>query len=84
MITLPSTLSDRDRDNLQFLLTVSAATLQDWYDHTDEDDHQYATELLAAHATFLSERVAELTTENTLDALGDHFPEANAVLTRFR
>jgi len=81
--TLPSTMSERDQLNLQFLLSASAATLQDWYDHVDEDDHQYATELLDAHARFLSDRIAELATERNLDALGDHFPEVKQVLTRF-
>lgn len=83
MIILPNTMNERDQLNLQFLLTVSAATLQDWYDHVDEDDHNYATELLAAHAKFLSDRAAELTTEYALETLGDHFPEASAILTRF-
>ena len=35
-----------DRNNLQFLLTASTDTLRDWITKIDEDDLDYAFELL--------------------------------------
>ncbi len=43
-------MNDRDLDNLQFLLTITASQLEAWYDdivaHGDQDDIDYAMELI--------------------------------------
>ena len=40
-------MNDNDRDNLNFLLTVSREVFEDWFDQADKDDVDYALELLA-------------------------------------
>lgn len=39
-------MNQRDRDNLDFLLSASPEVIKDWYEQTDDDDIQYAFELL--------------------------------------
>ena len=39
-------MKKRDRKNLEFLLNADRDTLRDWYESVDEDDHEYAMELL--------------------------------------
>lgn len=39
-------MNEHDRNNLNFLLNVSEDVLKDWYFSVDEDDIQYAIELL--------------------------------------
>jgi len=69
-----------DRDNLNFLLTASRKTLQDWHDQADEDDLTYAMELL--HRASSELKMQEL---DMLDQLADEdLTVAQAVLTRFR
>jgi hypothetical protein len=41
-------MNDWDRDNLNFLLTISSETFEDWLQQADEDDIDYAIELLRA------------------------------------
>ncbi len=41
-------MNDWDRDNLNFLLTISSETFEDWLSQADEDDVEYAIELLRA------------------------------------
>jgi hypothetical protein len=41
-------MNDWDRDNLNFLLTIDSETFEDWLDQADEDDIDYAIELLRA------------------------------------
>ena len=53
-------MNDRDRDNLNFLLTASTEVLHDWYNHVDDDDIQYALELLHAYKLELIDEAAEL------------------------
>lgn len=38
-----------DRSNLEFLMNASPEVLLDWYNSVDEDDHEYASELLAMY-----------------------------------
>lgn len=40
-------MNDHDRDNLNFLLTVSPEVFDDWMNQADEDDIDYAIELLS-------------------------------------
>lgn len=39
-------MTERDLENLQFLLTVSPKVLAEWLEQADEDDIDYAMELL--------------------------------------
>ena len=46
-------MNQHDKDNLQFLLNSTPATLKDWYDKMDGDDHEYALELIRLHSSEL-------------------------------
>ena len=39
-------MNQRDRDNLDFLLNATPEVIQDWYEKMEDDDIQYAFELL--------------------------------------
>jgi hypothetical protein len=41
-------MNDWDKDNLNFLLTIDSETFEDWLSQADEDDIDYAIELLRA------------------------------------
>lgn len=47
-------MDDYDRENLFFLLNSDTETLKHWYANVSEDDHQYASELLAAYGEELA------------------------------
>jgi hypothetical protein len=69
-----------DRDNLNFLLTASRKTLEDWHDQADEDDLAYAMELLQQASDELT--LKELA---VLDQVADEdLTAAQAVLSKFR
>lgn len=53
-------MDQHDRDNLNFLLSASADVLRDWYEHVDDDDVQYALELLHAYKLELIDQAAEI------------------------
>ena len=79
-------MNDRDRGNLSFLLSVDSATLSDWFNKSSNDDIAYASELLDAYKRELDQKEAQLRNDLIdleLNAL-NHFPEASAVLSRFR
>lgn len=42
-------MNQRDRDNLNFLMTSSDEVLREWYASANEDDLIYAQELLSAY-----------------------------------
>jgi hypothetical protein len=65
-----NTMNDHDRSNLQFLLNASEDVLKDWYDSVDEDDHEYASELLARYGEELKLRTTFITCE-TVDSIDD-------------
>lgn len=76
-------MNQHDRDNLMFLLTSSKETLQDWYNKMDEDDLRYAMELLEAYHRELDLR--NMLAEDFVPTREkDPYPEANAVLAKFR
>jgi hypothetical protein len=47
-------MNDHDRNNLNFLLTVSQKVFEEWFDQADQDDVDYALELLARRKTELN------------------------------
>ena len=70
-------MSDHDRDNLNFLLTISPESLNAWIAQADVDDVDYALELLALRKSEIFVRL--------LDASDDveDMSEANALLKSF-
>jgi hypothetical protein len=71
-------MNSQDRENLNFLLSASKETLQDWYNSVSEDDHAYAGELLAAYCEELKVRASMVSDEvESLD-------QAENFLKRFR
>jgi aspartate/glutamate racemase len=72
-------MNEYDRDNLKFLLTIDEATFKDWYNQMDEDDHEYAQELLNRYAQELKEQSAELLIEAEL-VLDPNYSLARAVI----
>ena len=65
-------MTDNDRDNLDFLMTISSDALKAWYEKATTDDIVYAGELLIA---------ANLEFEN-LDQPTD-LTQANSVLSKY-
>ena len=41
-------MNQRDIENLEFLRTLTPSALEVWFDQADEDDREYAAELLDA------------------------------------
>jgi len=41
-------MNDHDYQNLRFLLLSSPEVIADWFQKVDDDDHEYAIELLEA------------------------------------
>jgi len=72
-------MNDWDRNNLNFLLTASKETLEDWHHYADADDYAYALELLQAAQTEL-----ELIALDKIDAeVQEDLSAAQSVLARF-
>jgi hypothetical protein len=54
-------MSQRDKENLVFLMNLSPAGLRDWFTQASDDDINYAEELIAqAHIMAIDARVAQL------------------------
>jgi DNA-binding MurR/RpiR family transcriptional regulator len=68
---LDMNMNERDLENLKFLLSASQETLNDWYNTVDDDDIDYAMELLHQYRLELIDAAVE---ESSLR-------EANDVLT---
>lgn len=58
-------MTDYDRDNLFFLLNADEETLKDWYNTVDEDDIEYASELMSEYSKELKVRAIFAECENT-------------------
>jgi hypothetical protein len=63
-------MNDWDKDNLHFLLTVDPEVFEDWLAQADEDDVEYAIELLQqAKSELLLQKMEILDdVEDTTDA----------------
>jgi hypothetical protein len=67
-------MTDNDKNNLLFLMTLDSKSLNDWYIQADEDDRLYAEQLMAeAHLIAIDAAVAKL----------PRFKEAKKVLAQF-
>jgi hypothetical protein len=54
-------MSQRDKDNLIFLMSLSTEGLRNWFTQASDDDINYAEELIAqAHILAIDARVAQL------------------------
>ena len=71
-------MNDRDKANLEFIMSVDKATLATWYELLSEDDIAYAQELIAKASLEIDMRVVELH-DNVTD-----FSTANTVLNKYR
>jgi len=72
-------MNDHDRGNLRFLLTADQSVMQEWYNQVDQDDIDYALELLQMASAELTVKEMELLeASETLD-----LTQAQAVLSRF-
>ena len=72
-------MNDHDRQNLNFLLYSSPEVIADWYSKVDQDDIDYAQELLAMAALELKEQAHELRIEAEL-AILDRYELAEKVI----
>lgn len=72
-------MNDHDRQNLNFLLYSSPEVIADWYSKVDQDDIDYAQELLAMAALELKEQAHELRIEAEL-AILDRYELAEQVI----
>ena len=62
-------MNKHDRDNLEFLLNATPEVLEDWYNQMDDDDIEYAVELIEAAQVELDQKVLAL-----------QYPDRNLVL----
>lgn len=74
-------MNEHDRENLQFLLNADEETLQDWYSKVDEDDHEYASEIMTMYSEELAMKSRFYAVEE-VDLTG-LTPDANAYLAKF-
>lgn len=77
-------LSSLDMTNLQFLLNSDQRTLLDFYENSSDDDIAYALELIRYA---INENTAQINAviEQAMDTADtEKYPEANAVLSKFR
>lgn len=73
-------MNDHDRDNLNFLLTASRATMREWHEQASQDDYDYAMELLQQAMTELAVQELEM-----LDQTADQdVSQARTLLTKFQ
>lgn len=73
----------RDRDNLMFLLTAPQFVLSDWQAQADEDDLNYAQELLDSYRAELIMRSNEMKIEYKLQKT-ENYSEALEVINKVK
>lgn len=71
--------NDWDRDNLMFLLKASPDVMADWDAQADEEDREYAQELLDAYAEELRLEAHDLMIEATMSLMFE-YPDAKRVI----
>ena len=67
-------LTDRDVENLNFLVNASDEVLRDWMNHVDADDIDYAQELLE----MLKHRILDIAAEHS------DLSETKQILARYK
>ncbi len=76
-------MNEHDRQNLNFLLTASPKVIAEWMSVVDQDDIDYAHELLAMAALELKEEALALRIEAELSVM-DRFEQAEAVIGKIK
>ncbi len=76
-------MNEHDRQNLNFLLTASPKVIAEWMSVVDQDDIDYAHELLAMAALELKEEALALRIEAELSVM-DSFEQAAAVIGKIK
>jgi len=71
--------NDWDRDNLNFLLNASPSVMAEWNAQADEDDLEYARELLDAYAEEMRLEAKDLLIEATMSLMFE-YPDAKRVI----
>lgn len=71
-------MNQHDKDNLQFLLNSTPDTLKDWFESVDQDDHEYAMELIKLHTSEIIVHNLELADDVT------DLSKAQKVLAKYR
>lgn len=77
LLTAKDIMNDHDKHNLDFLLSISPDVLADWFEQADDDDINYAFELLARAKSDMLLRLIEL--EDSVEDLS----EAKQFLQKF-
>lgn len=76
-------MNEHDFANLRFLLLSSPEVLADWYEQVDEDDHEYAMELLQAACLTDVIEILEEKEQLMLDNQEFELTEAQDYLSKF-
>ncbi len=76
-------MNEHDFQNLRFLLLSSPEVLADWYENVDEDDHDYAIELLEAASMREVIRILEEKEQIMLEEGKFELTEAQEYLSKF-
>jgi hypothetical protein len=76
-------MNEHDFQNLRFLLLASPDVLADWYENVDEDDHDYAVELLEAASMREVIRILEEKEQIMLEEGKFELTEAQEYLSKF-
>lgn len=71
-------MNKRDRDNLKFLMAIDEKTFDDWMNHADDDDIEYALQLIKIAKVELLSKQIEL-----IDEVKD-FSDAKEVIERIK
>jgi hypothetical protein len=71
-------MNDDDRQNLQFIMSVDKETLYDWWHNIDDDDREYAKELLQRYKFELEIKSSIYACENVITTF-----EAKKALEKF-
>lgn len=76
-------MNDHDFQNLRFLLLASEDVLVDWFKQVDEDDHEYAIELLEAACMDDIIEILEEKEQMMIDDGSFNLTEAQKYLSKF-
>jgi uroporphyrinogen-III decarboxylase len=80
-------LSERDRDNLYFLLYSDPRVIKKWVDHASEEEIEYVNYLLRAHRDELLDQYSddiEDHTEEYINKMDKRFPDAARVIAKIK
>jgi hypothetical protein len=75
-------MNQNDRNNLNFLLTVSPQVLMDWFTKTHTEDHVYAKQIMDMYQRELDIRERIIHVDQQVAAMTS-FPDAEKILEKF-